>query len=202
MLIGFGCTVPRILATRTLENRSRSLNYYACFASYVLWSLLQSMFLSSQLFHHLGAISYSGAFIFLILLAGILAKLIRSTILKGEDTPFVMELPPYRIPTLWGVIHHMWQRTLEYVKKAGTIILYISIVIWLASQYPKKNTFEIDKQLQTMTQEQQQEQGITQEIIEYHRAQESLEYSLVGRIDYAIEPIFRPMGLMEKLPQP
>ncbi|HON43862.1 MAG TPA: ferrous iron transport protein B [Planctomycetota bacterium] len=202
MLIGFGCTVPGILATRTLENRRDRLTtmlvlpLMSCGARFPIYVLIIPAFFTTP---WVQSLILWGIYIFGILLAGILAKLIRSTILKGEDTPFVMELPPYRIPTLWGVIHHMWQRTLEYVKKAGTIILFISIVIWLASQYPKKNTFEIDKQLQTMTQEQQQEQGITQEIIEYHRAQESLEYSLVGRIGYTIEPIFRPMGFDGKI---
>ena len=120
-------------------------------------------------------------------LAAILAKLLRISLLRGEETPFVMELPPYRLPTLKGILHHMWERTWIYIKKAGTLILAVSLIIWLLSYYPRKNAFEIDRRVASG-------ESFTQEEIEIARASEQLEYSILGRVGQSVEPFVKPMG--------
>jgi ferrous iron transport protein B len=105
-----------------------------------------------------------------IVLAIFTAKLLRTTVFKGEAAPFVMELPPYRLPTPRSVLFHMWERGWLYLKKAGTIILGISIVLWAMTNYPKKPE-SVDAGPKT-----------------------ELEYSIAGRIGHAMEPILKPMG--------
>lgn len=219
MLVGFGCTVPGILATRTLENRRDRLTtmlvlpLMSCGARFPIYVLIIPAFFPIP---WIQSLILWGIYLFGIILAGILAKILRHTILKGEDTPFVMELPPYRMPTLVGILHHMWERAWGYIKKAGTIILSISIIIWIASTYPKKANFDIDQNIQTMN-ETKRIEFISEELnamsleernklsekdinsmieakVEIIRAQETLEYSCIGRIGKVLEPIVRPMG--------
>jgi len=219
MLVGFGCTVPGILATRTLENRRDRLTtmlvlpLMSCGARFPIYVLIIPAFFPIP---WIQSLILWGIYLFGIILAGILAKILRHTILKGEDTPFVMELPPYRMPTFIGILHHMWERSWSYIKKAGTIILSISIIIWIASTYPQKTNFDIDQQIQTMNESKRIEfiseeldsisleernkitekeiNSIVESKIEMIRAQESLEYSCIGRIGKILEPIVRPMG--------
>ena len=116
-----------------------------------------------------------------ILLAIVCIQLLRKTILKGETIPFVMELPPYRMPTLKGLTIHMWDRAWMYVKKAGTLILMISIVLWAAISYPKPP----DERLAGLDEVQQQ--SVT------------LQYSVAGRVGKAIEPALKPLGFDWKI---
>jgi len=116
-----------------------------------------------------------------IALAIICAKVLRLTVFKGQTTPFVMELPPYRMPTIKSVCIHTWQRGWMYLKKAGTIILVISIILWVAMSYPKpgRDTFA----------------GLNSERVQ----QAKLEYSAIGRIGQAIEPAIKPLGFDWKI---
>jgi len=116
-----------------------------------------------------------------IALAVICAKILRLTVFKGETTSFVMELPPYRRPTLKAVCIHTWQRGWMFLKKAGTIILAISIILWAAMSYPRPG----DELLAGLNHQQA------------HRAR--LEYSMVGRIGRAIEPAIKPLGFDWKI---
>ncbi len=177
MLIGFGCSVPAIMATRILENRRNRLTtmlvipLMSCGARFPIYMMIIPAFFPK----HKGLVLCSIYFIG-IAIAIICAKLLRATLFKGETIPFVMELPPYRVPTVKGVMIHMWQRGWMYVKKAGTIILGISIVIWAATTYPKLDTTSMGEMSAG----------------EIRTAQ--LQNSAVGRVGVAIAPAFEPLG--------
>ena len=137
-LIGFGCSVPAIMATRTLDNqRDRIITmlvtpFMSCGARLPIYLLIIPAFFEKNQALVLWVIYLIG-----IVMAIVIAKLLGMTVLKGESAPFVMELPPYRIPTLKGVLMQMWERSWLYLKKAGTIILFISIVMWALTVFPQ-----------------------------------------------------------------
>ena len=136
-LIGFGCSVPAIMATRTLDNqRDRILTmlvtpFMSCGARLPIYLLIIPAFFDKNQALVLWIVYLIG-----IVMAIIVAKILGMTVLKGESAPFVMELPPYRIPTLKGVLMQMWERSWLYLKKAGTIILFVSIVMWSLTVFP------------------------------------------------------------------
>lgn len=136
-LIGFGCSVPAIMATRTLDNqRDRILTmlvtpFMSCGARLPIYLLIIPAFFDKNQALVLWVVYLIG-----ILMAIIIAKLLGMTVLKGESAPFVMELPPYRVPTLKGVLMQMWERSWLYLKKAGTIILFVSIIMWSLTVFP------------------------------------------------------------------
>ena len=136
-LIGFGCSVPAIMATRTLDNqRDRILTmlvtpFMSCGARLPIYLLIIPAFFDKNQALVLWVVYLIG-----IIVAIVVAKILGLTVLKGESAPFVMELPPYRIPTLKGVLMQMWERSWLYLKKAGTIILFVSIVMWALTVFP------------------------------------------------------------------
>jgi ferrous iron transport protein B len=138
MILGFGCNVPGIMAARTLDNpKDRmvtilALPFMSCGARLPVYTLFIAAFFVSN---NGGSVLF-GMYILGILVAIVLATLLRSIVFKGEQEPFVMEMPPYHIPTVKGVLIHMWERTVLYLKKAGTIILGASIVVWCLTAYP------------------------------------------------------------------
>jgi ferrous iron transport protein B len=183
MLIGFGCSIPAILGTRILENRRNRFTtimvipLMSCGARLTIYALIIPAFFPEK---------WRGPMLWLIYLIGIVlaviaAKVLRVTVFRGETTPFVMELPPYRMPTLKAVCLHMWQRGWMYLKKAGTIIMGISIILWAAMSYPKPRV----ESLAGLTTEQAQ--------------QAKLVYSVIGRIGHAIEPALKPLGFDWKI---
>jgi len=183
MLIGFGCSVPAIMGTRILENRRNRFTtimvipLMSCGARLTIYMLILPAFFPEH---------WRGPMLWLIYLIGIVLaiiciKVLRLTIFKGETTPFVMELPPYRMPTVKSVCIHMWQRGWMYLRKAGTIILAVSIVLWFAMSYPKPRT----ETLSDLSPEQAQ--------------QIKLESSAIGRIGRAIEPALKPLGFDWKI---
>lgn len=136
--IAGGCAVPGVMATRTLRSPRERLAtmltapFMACGAKVPVFLLLVSIFFKE----------HQAFIMFLLTLSGwaaalLVARLLRSTIIRGEATPFVMELPPYRFPTVSGLLIHTWERTWQYIKKAGTIILAISILIWASMTFPE-----------------------------------------------------------------
>ena len=178
MLIGFGCSIPAIMATRVLENRRNRLTtimvvpLMSCGARLPIYALIIPAFFAPRL---------HGLVLWLIYMIGIVlaiicAKLLRITLFRGETTPFVMELPPYRIPTIKGTFIHMWERAWLYIKKAGTIILAISIILWAATSYPKPS----EASLAGFDEEQAQEFELT--------------HSIAGRVGKGLEPIIKPLG--------
>ena len=146
MLIGFGCSVPAIMATRTLESRRDRLTtilitpLMSCGARLPIYALIIPAFFPSRW----QAPMLWTIYLIGILLAVALAKLLRVTVFRGETEPFVMELPPYRLPTLKGAAIHMWERGWLYLRKAGTLILSVSIVLWALTSYPVKTELNAD----------------------------------------------------------
>jgi ferrous iron transport protein B len=151
LLTGFGCSVPGIMATRTLENeRDRLatmmvLPLMSCGARLPIWMLLVPAFFAP---------AWRAPVLWLVYMAGIalalvLALVLRRSVLRGEEAPFVMELPPYRLPTLRAVLHKMLERSWLYLKKAGTVILAISILMWAAASYPKLDHYAVDQQVRS-----------------------------------------------------
>lgn len=194
MMTGFGCSIPGIMATRTLENERDRLTtmlvlpLMSCGARLPIWMLLIPAFFAPAW----RAPALWGIYSIGILLAFLLALALRKTVLAGEAAPFVMELPPYRMPTWQALVKKMTERAWVYLRKAGTIILAVSIVLWVMSTYPKKDGYEVDAQLA---------QGVelTDEEIEQARGGEDLRYSVAGRLGVAIEPLIEPMGFDWKL---
>ena len=177
MLTGFGCSIPGIMATRTLESRRDRLTtmlvlpLMSCGARLPIYALIIPAFFPKTWHAPMLWIIYMIG----IVLAIVCAKLLRSTLFKGESVPFVMELRPYRMPTFKGVLIHMWERGGLYLKKAGTLILAISVLLWVMTSFPKPK--DVDPNLSA--EEQQSAE---------------LSYSIAGRIGHAMEPVIKPMG--------
>ena len=138
LVMGFGCNVPAIMATRTLENKKDRIvtilinPFMSCSARLPVFVLFAGVF-----FHqHAGMVIFS-LYLVGILLAFISARIFNAVFFRGESTPFVMELPPYRMPTLKTTILHMWDRASHYLRKMGGVILAFSIIIWVLGEYPK-----------------------------------------------------------------
>jgi ferrous iron transport protein B len=208
MLSGFGCSVPGILATRTLENpRDRLvtmlvLPLMSCGARLTIWMLLIPAFFPP---------AWRAPMLWFIYAVGIgmalvLALVLRKTLLRGEDAPFVMELPPYRLPTPRSVVMKMAERAGLYVRKAGTTILAISILLWAATSFPKPSSYAIDAEIAsgriTVSAPHAKTDGrtrLSQEDVAVRRKAEDLEHSVAGRIGHAAEPAFRPLGFDWKM---
>ncbi len=174
MLMGFGCSVPGILATRTLDTRrDRLITMFvlplvSCNARLPIYLIILPAFFPGWMKAPLLWMLYMIG----IGLAIVMAKLLRGTVFRGEAVPFVIELPPYRMPTLRSVLMHTWERSSGYIKRAGTVILLITIVMWAASSYPKLP----------------EDQAATADDAA------AIKHSAVGRTAAAIEPVMRPMG--------
>ncbi|MBN1611562.1 MAG: ferrous iron transport protein B [Polyangiaceae bacterium] len=195
MLTGFGCSVPGVLATRTLENERDRLTtmlvlpLMSCGARLPIWLLLIPAFFSPPWRAPVLWLVYSVG----VLLALSLALLLRKTVLRGEDAPFVMELPVYRLPTLRSLALKMIERAGQYLGKAGTTILAISILLWAAMTFPKPAVYRVDAEVQAAA-ARAAPHRLTHTEIEARRAAERLEYSLAGRTGRALEPLFAPLG--------
>ncbi len=183
MLIGFGCTVPAIMATRILENRRNRLTtimvlpLMSCGARLTIYGLLIPAFFPKI---------WQGPVLWIIYLTGIvlaviLAKVLRLSLFKGETMPFVMELPPYRLPTFRSLAIHMWHRAWMFLKKAGTVILAISIVLWVLATFPRTP------------------QEAVAGLGEMEAQQYKLEHSVMGVMGKGIEPVIRPLGFDWKI---
>jgi len=193
MLIGFGCTVPAVMATRTLESRrDRFITILiaplmSCGARFPVYVLLTGAFFPRNAVWVIFSIYLLG-----ILLAIVMAKVFGKWVLPGESEPFVIELPPYRVPTARGVLIHMWQRGWMYLRKAGTIILVFAIVIWALSSFPSQPALEASYQ------EKIESAGGDEELVrrlENELSEQKLERSFAGRIGHAIAPVLKPVGL-------
>ena len=169
MIMGFGCNVPAVMATRTIEDRkSRLLTMLvipmmSCSARIPVYVILTSAFFSQY-----AAFVLTGLYMLGMLMAVLMAKLFSRFFVKGESLPFVMELPPYRMPTAKAVLRHTWEKGKEYLKKMGTIILVASVLVWALGYFPHQG------------------ENIT--------AHEQMENSYLGRIGKTIEPVMRPCG--------
>lgn len=166
LLMGFGCNVPAIMAARTIESRSsRTITvlinpFMSCSARIPVYILLAGTFFP----RHSGTVLF-GLYLLGILLAVVTAKLLRKFFFKKDETPFVMELPPYRMPTAKSTVRHMWEKAAQYLRKMGGIILVASIAVWFLSYFPHND----DPALQQ-------------------------RQSYIGRLGQACEPIVEPLG--------
>ena len=181
LLLGFGCSVPAILATRILESRrDRLITMFilplvSCGARFALYALLIPAFFP---------LSLQAPMLWLIYLVGIglaggIAKLLGKTLFRGEATPLVMELPPYRMPTAKSVGIHVWERGRHYLHKAGTVILGMSILMWVLNTFPR--TAPVPGQSAEAS------------------AQQQLSQSWAGQLGHGLEPVLRPMGFDWKI---
>ena len=173
LIMGFGCNVPAIMATRMIEDKKCRLitmlinPLMSCSARLPIYLVLVGAF-----FPKIGSLVLLGIYAIGILLAVLMARLFSRFLVKGDDTPFVMELPPYRIPTAKTIFRHTWEKGAEYLKKMGGIIMIASILIWFLGYYPQGN---------------------------YETIAEQQENSYIGQIGKAIEPVIEPLGFDWKL---
>jgi ferrous iron transport protein B len=217
LVMGFGCNVPAVMATRTIENRNNRLltmlinPFMSCSARLPVYILIIGAIFPENAGTMLFAIYGIG-----ILLAVVVARIFKRLIFKHDEVPFVMELPPYRIPTLKNTIRHMWHKGAEYLKKMGGIILIASIIIWFLSYYPQDVEYSVDfdaqiEQLNTeysdliATSNEQQSlhyQTVLQiktDSIELVKKGEYQSNTYIGRLGKAIEPVIKPLGFNWKM---
>ena len=174
LIMGFGCNVPAIMSTRTIESRRSRLvtmlilPLMSCSARLPVYIMIIGTFFAPK---YRSSVMIS-LYIIGILIAVIMSKLFISTLAKGEDTPFVMELPPYRFPTWKAMGRHTWEKGKQYLKKMGGFILVASIIVWALGYFPYGESLSSDKRL---------------------------EKSYIGQIGKTIEPIFKAQGFDWKL---
>ena len=174
LIMGFGCNVPAIMATRTIEDRKSRLitmlvnPLMSCSARLPIYLVMIGAFFPNCASFMLLCIYTAG-----ILLAVIMARIFSKFLVKGEDSPFVMELPPYRMPTSKSIMRHTWEKGAQYLKKMGGIIMIASIIIWFLGYYPQHDAYE--------------------------NVAEQQENSYIGQIGKAIEPVIKPLGFDWKL---
>ncbi|MDR2617851.1 MAG: ferrous iron transport protein B [Treponema sp.] len=203
LMLGFGCSVPAIMASRTLKSpRDRILTVLitplmSCGAKLPVHVLLAAAFFPEHAANMVILIYSIG-----VALSLICALVLKRTILKGDPTPFVMELPPYRAPTLRGVLWHVWEKTWMYMKKAGTVILASSIIIWAITTFPsyKMNGSEKTELAAAFSRENPEADSAGLETyLANAEAQNALAYSFAGRLGHFLEPLFRPLGFDWKI---
>lgn len=174
LIMGFGCNVPAIMASRMIEDRKCRLitmlvnPLMSCSARLPIYLVLIGAFFPKS-----GSLILLGIYAIGILLAVLMARLFSRFLVKGDDIPFVMELPPYRIPTAKAIFRHTWEKGAQYLKKMGGIIMVASIIIWFLGYYPNHGN--------------------------YNSVAEQQENSYIGQIGKAIEPIIEPLGFDWKL---
>ncbi|HOK36911.1 MAG TPA: ferrous iron transport protein B [Paludibacteraceae bacterium] len=205
LVIGFGCNVPAILSTRTLKNRKNRIltiliiPFMSCSARLPVYLLLISAIFSKN-----QALILFSLYLIGILIAVITALIMKKIAFKEEESPFVMELPPYRIPTLKTINIHMWDKSREYLRKIGNIILVASIIIWAIGYFPRQPEIakKYEKQIlaiqnNTSLNEKEEEKTIFQ--LQTAKASELQQKSFIGQLGKAIEPVIRPLGFDWKM---
>ena len=208
--IAGGCAIPGAMATRTLRSPKEklatllTLPYMTCGAKWPVFLLLATAFFGTD---------DAPAVMFLLTIAGwvaalLVARLLRCTIIKGDATPFVMELPPYRFPTAFSVLLHCWERAWMYIKKAGTILLAISVVLWAMMVYPELPDDKAAPLEEKVAQAQAGLDALGENADDDRRkpledaladaqnelSEANLAYSVAGRLGKAIEPLLAPLG--------
>ncbi len=181
LVMGFGCNVPAIMATRTIESRSSRLitilidPFISCSARIPIYILLVGTF-----FPHYASLVFVGLYVLGIVVAVVTAKLMRRFLFKVDETPFVMELPPYRMPTAKATIRHMWSKAEQYLRKMGGVILVASVIIWFLSYFPRPA--------------ESYERELTP-----HEQMEQQSNSYLGKIGQALTPLVEPLGFNWKV---
>jgi len=210
MLMGFGCNVPAIMATRTIENKNDRLvtmliiPFMSCSARYPVYILIISAFFTD----FRGSLLF-GIYLFGIILAGIIAWILKKTLFKVETIPFVMELPPYRMPILKNVLRQTWHKSEQYLRKMGSIILIASIVVWALGYFPRNEDLdtEFNSNVELLTAQLSDENNVLTEAMIADSIQQlssnhlslKQESSYIGQIGKFIEPAIRPLGFDWKM---
>ncbi len=208
LLMGFGCNVPAIMSTRTIENRNDRLltmlinPFMSCSARLPVYLVIIGAFFPDNPGTVLFTIYSIG-----IALAVIVAIIFKKTIFKSEETPFVMELPPYRVPTIRNSIKHMWFKASQYLQKMGGIILVASIIIWALSYFPREVEYSkdyaalINIEAQHIEAEKSPLEVSEKRIskLKKEQAAELQEKSYLGQLGKSIEPIMQPLGFDWKM---
>ncbi|MCP4583920.1 MAG: ferrous iron transport protein B [candidate division Zixibacteria bacterium] len=203
MLIGFGCTVPAFMGSRIIDDKTDRLvtmhvtNFMSCGARLPVYILVCGAFWP----HNAGTVVFS-IYAIGVVIAIIMVKVLRGTRFKGMSSPLVMELPPYRMPTFRSLFLHMWERSWLYLRKAGTIILSVSIVMWFLMTFPENSNYSRDFSLiinNARSDFDSGQIGLLQRnrIIEESEnlmVSENLENSIAGRLGKLIEPVIEPLG--------
>ena len=205
LLMGFGCNVPAVMATRTLENRKDRLltmliiPFMSCSARLPVYVLLISAFFPQKQGLVLLSIYVIG-----VLLAVVMALLFKNVFFEKNDAPFVMELPPYRVPTLRNTSIHMWGKSVQYLAKMGTTILVASILIWALGYFPRNQKLieKYDSQIVVVQSSKTLPDSVKSvKISELQMVKESerLEHSFIGKMGQFVEPAIAPLGFDWKI---
>ena len=193
LVTGFGCSVPAYMAARTLKNEKDRLitlfiiGFMSCGARLPIYVLFAGAFFGQE---------HAGNILFIIYISGallglLMAKALKTFVFKGEDEPFVMEMPKYRMPSLKLIWHTVYGQSKSYLSKAGTFILAASVLVWFASNYPKNSELETQYQVKMeQVQESTQKTELNNEL-----QSRLLEQSYLGKIGHASEPFFAPLGM-------
>jgi len=194
MVMGFGCNVPAILSTRIIESRNNRiitmliLPFMSCSARLPVYILIIGAFFPA----HQGTVLF-GMYLLGIVLAALTALLLRRFHFRKEDVPFVMELPPYRIPTGRNTLRHMWHKSYQYLQKIGSVILVASIIIWGLGYYPKKDS--VTKQIDTIAVVSTGNPNSANQIDGVNNSNSSY-LEMIGKF---IEPVIKPLGFDWKM---
>ncbi|MCH5215025.1 MAG: ferrous iron transport protein B [Muribaculaceae bacterium] len=196
LVMGFGCNVPAIMSTRIIESKSSRLitvlinPFISCSARIPIYVLLVGAF-----FPHYGAWVFVGLYFLGIAVAIITARLLRRFWFKVDETPFVMELPPYRFPTFKSTVRDMWFKARQYLQKMGGIILAASIIIWALSYFPRHNEVpekvkaEMIAELPAQSLKEKSQEEVDQLVLSEYQQ----ESSILGHIGRWVEPVMEPM---------
>lgn len=213
MLMGFGCNVPAIMATRTLESKKDRIltilmtPFMSCSARLPVYIVLAGSFFAERAGTVIFGLYFTG-----ILIAILSGRFLRAVLFKGQDAPFIMELPPYRMPMLKSLLIHMWDRSKMFLKKMSGVILVGSIIIWGLSSFPRTISYSIDfdTQIAAVTSDYSQRidladargaEELNRELsskvstLENLKEQERVSKSYIGKIGKVLEPVFSPIGI-------
>ena len=201
MVMGFGCNVPAIMATRTIESRSSRIitvlitPFMSCSARLPVLVLFTGAFFPK----------HAGLVLMLLYLLGIVVAIITARLLRlakfhKDETPFVMELPPYRWPTLQATLRHMWEKCAQYIKKIGTVILLSTVVIWFLSYYPRpeesaeQRVQSTEQRAESKEQRAESKEQSFEQITEEEAISGINENSFIAMLGHAVEPVLAPIG--------
>lgn len=204
LVMGFGCNVPAIMASRTIESRnSRMITMLvnplmSCSARLPVYVLLVGAF-----FPHNASVILLSLYVTGILLAVIMARIFKRTLFKEEEVPFVMELPPYRMPTGKSILIHMWEKARQYLHKMGGVILVASIIIWFLGYFPRHTEKGdiYDKQIAEIEQSETYSETKNETLTELQHLKkiEHQQNSYIGRIGQTVQPVLAPLGFDWKM---
>ena len=200
MIMGFGCNVPAIMSTRIIESHSSRLitilinPFISCSARIPIYVLLAGAF-----FPHYGTWVFVGLYLLGIVVAVLTARIMRKFWFKADETPFVMELPPYRIPTAKATLRNMWSKADQYIKKMGGLILIASILIWALSYFPRYDENEVPEEFALMTMaelpEKWSEENNPEKINELILNEYQESHSILSYVGRFVQPVMEPLDL-------